>query len=137
VGRDLKILKSKKALKIFCIGLVAGVLVIGLWPLDFSPSNAVWWLESGKSLHFHGKAIGPRYGNGGIVYTPQPLILRSKRVTGSIRSQPSALSSPPNPIRGAFTIELWVRPASESCSGRGRILSFCEDFIHNAINICA
>lgn len=91
-----------------CVVMVMGLLLIGLWPLDFFPANEVWWLKDGRGLHFHGNGIGPRFSGGGTIFTPDPLV------------------SPhlDTPEKGTFSIEIWLRPAIEPNAGRTRILSF-------------
>ena len=100
-----------KVLASVCLVIFIGLLFIGLWPLDFSPANEVWWLKDGNGLHFHGNGIAPRSSAGGISFTPNPL------------------ASPHQDLaeKGAVSIEIWLRPAVEPKNGRSRILSFSDD----------
>ncbi len=100
----------EKVFASLCFVIFIGLLFIGLWPLDFSPPNEVWWLNDGKGLHFHGNGIGARFSGGGNILTHDPLV-----------SPHHDLSE-----RGALSIEIWLRPAIEPNTGRSRILSFLD-----------
>jgi VanZ family protein len=43
----------KTTLGAACLALLAGILVVGLWPFG-SPRNGVSWMENGSGLRFHG-----------------------------------------------------------------------------------
>src|SRR5437667_3371866 len=69
-----------------CIALWFGILITGLWPFNFLPTNRTRWIEAGNGLHFDA------YGQ---AYSTQSWILNKSRVTGDL----------------SFTIELWLRAA--------------------------
>jgi len=94
-----------------CLAICVGLLLIGLWPLDFSPGNEVWWLKDINGLHFHGSEIAPRFSAGGVAYTPNPLISLGRS----------------RPVKGEISVELWLRPAADTTRCWSRIVVFCDD----------
>ena len=73
---------TTRRLGFVCFGLLAGLLIAGLWPFNFFPRNRVSWLQNQNGLHFD------RYGE---IYSPA---LWSPRAAGS---------------EEGFSIELWLR----------------------------
>ena len=55
---------SIRLLPAICAATVVAILVAGLWPRKFSPTNEVSWLDGRNGLRFH------RYG---IAYSPEPV----------------------------------------------------------------
>ena len=47
----------KNVLGLICIMITAGILLAGLWPLDFWPENKVRWPQDQKGVQFYGQAI--------------------------------------------------------------------------------
>jgi len=76
----------KRVLKVICICMGCGLLVVGLWPFA-APKNDVSWLESGSGLHFGAHASAVSAGE----------FLRSEVGDGE-------------------ALETWVRPASATQS---------------------
>jgi VanZ family protein len=77
--------KATSLLSLACLLLWIGLLLFGLWPLNFFPRNKVSWLRSGRGVHFE------RYGQ---VYSEAPLSFDGSQVNES------------TPI----SIEFWVTP---------------------------
>jgi VanZ like protein/concanavalin A-like lectin/glucanase superfamily protein len=73
------------------LAIVAGYLVVGLWPFDFQPHNRVHWLGNYPGLHFEPY---------GIAYDPAPL------------PAPPELGAVPG-MSANFTAELWVATRRE------------------------
>jgi VanZ family protein len=69
-----------------CIALWFGILIIGLWPFNFFPTNRTRWIQSLNGLHFDA------YGQ---TYSRQSWVLNNSGVTGDL----------------SFTIELWLGAA--------------------------
>ena len=72
---------------IVCLLITAGILVAGLWPFNFNPSNKVEWLRDGKGIRFYGQ---------GMVVSKEPLVTR----------QTTSRS-------GSITMELLIRSLKE------------------------
>jgi hypothetical protein len=79
-----------------------GILVFGLWPFNFLPSNHVAWLKESNGIE-----LGQR----GIVYTPAPL---SEAVRSAL-------------LAGALTMEIALRPHGGPPNGLGWILALCGE----------
>lgn len=90
--------------------MTAGLLLAGLWPLNFSPHNNAGWLAGTNGLHFPGGEARSSYDPGGIVFSPHPF----------------SASASPNPVAGALSLEIVLRPAQEPAGARARILSFAD-----------
>lgn len=71
-----------------CVLITAGILIAGLWPLNFKPVNKVEWIGNGNGIGFYGQ---------GMVVSRQPLEFTTI-----------------DPENGSITIELMVRPNRES-----------------------
>jgi hypothetical protein len=76
----------KKLFLYLSLGLWCGLVVIGLWPFNFSPRNRVQWLPGGNGIHFepHGQ-----------IHTIDRLDLR--------RAESKAKTD-------SFSIEIWLQP---------------------------
>jgi hypothetical protein len=72
---------------IICSLCTVAILMVGLWPFNFNPSNKVEWLRDGKGIRFYGQ---------GMVISKEPLVTRQ------------TTSSP-----GSITMELFIRPLKE------------------------
>ncbi len=112
-------MRNKAVLTIIFFGMVVGFLVIGLWPLDFSPGNLVWWSKDGRGLYFQGRTTGSKYSSGGVIYTRSPLDLPKH----------SSIN------KASLTIELWLRAATATKTGTGQIFSLCDGFDHEQLFI--
>jgi VanZ family protein len=86
--------------------MLVGILLAGLWPLDFFPKNTVFWLKDRNGLSFKGKDIGGRFSAGGVALIPEQLAY---------------------PRQQSSTIELWLRPAGEPDGCRHRIVDFFDE----------
>jgi hypothetical protein len=85
-----------------CIVISRGILLVGLWPFDFSPENKVECLGNQNGVRFYGR---------GILYSEKEVpILPSLHL--------------PNAPTKSFTIEIWLQPKTEPNSYLPRILSF-------------
>lgn len=93
--------RKADALLALCLVTWVGLPVIGLWPFDFSPANAVRWVRP-SGLHF---------GAHGQVYSIVP--------RDSAQSDPALASGTP------FSIEIWLQ-ADRVCACVGTILSFYD-----------
>ena len=49
--------KRKTALGIMCLLITAGILIVGLWPLNFDPVNQVERLQDMNGIRFYGQGI--------------------------------------------------------------------------------
>jgi len=47
----------KNVLGLICLVITAGILLAGLWPLDFWPENKVRWLQDENGVQFYGQAL--------------------------------------------------------------------------------
>lgn len=103
--------RGNRVLAWLCLVLTVGLLVVGLWPLNFSPRNNVAWLPDRNGLRFPGGETQARYSAGGLAFTPEPL--RPPR-RGGART-------------GALSIELWLKPSLEPAGGLYRIVAFTGD----------
>ena len=86
-----------KFLRLVCLALLGGLLVVGLWPFNFFPRNRVEWPASGNGVHFYGHSQ---------MYATTPWKIEE-------RSSPSANDS--------FSIEIWLKP--DKLQSWGTILS--------------
>lgn len=103
-------ISRKRFLGLLCLLIIAGLLFVGLWPFDPSPKNRVYWIPNEEGLYFDGLNRRFKLSVGGIAYTPSPL--------GSSKPAPSE--------KGAFTIDIVLRPAVEINSGVPHILGFID-----------
>jgi VanZ family protein len=89
---------NRRLLPLICLALSLGLLVAGLWPFRFLPTNDVHWIGGGPGLRFD------RYG---ILSGKEPLF------------------GPQGPVDLAlpFTIRMEVRPREEPSDSLPRILS--------------
>jgi VanZ family protein len=94
-----------------CVALVLLLLGVGLWPLRLSAPNNAGWLLHTEGLHFPGGESTSAYDPGGTLFTPEPLALATPGTA---------------PVAGSATFELWLRPAAEPASARGRILALTD-----------
>ena len=92
------------------IAMTVLFLLIGLWPLTFSPTNNASWLSTTNGLHFPGAKARSPFDPGGLAFTPEPLIVPS-----SEHVQP-----------GALTIQMQLRPTHQPGGAKERILSLCD-----------
>ena len=70
-----KILRNNRIIGVACVCTGVGLLLVGLWPLDFFPENAVRWLPDRGGLEFYGDEISTEYCAGGVALTPEPTVL--------------------------------------------------------------
>ncbi len=103
--------QGNRALALLCLGMTVGLFLVGLWPLNFSPSNNVAWLPDRNGLRFPGGDTQARYSAGGIAFTPEPL--RAPR-RGAAED-------------GSLSIELWLKPSLEPSGGLYRIVGLTRD----------
>jgi hypothetical protein len=104
------VIGKKRILAILSMLMTAGLLFAGLWPLDFAPENRAYWLPDEEGLSFDGSGDRFKRSVGGIAYASSPLV-----------------SPTPAPSeKGAFTIEIVLKPAIEVTSGVPHILGFIE-----------
>ena len=84
---------------ILFFGLVycTGLFILGLWPLDFFPENEVQWIEERNGFEFKGRETRIQSCAGGMVFSKDPLNLPNQN----------------NGLKGAVTIEIWLRPIIE------------------------
>ena len=94
-------IKKGTFLSLFCLLIIIGLFLIGLWPLNFDPENTVIWLKDENGLRFEGF---------GMAYCPEPMI-----------APPRALE-----LDGPITLELCVRSHSEPGNMIARIISFFD-----------
>ena len=92
------------------IAMTVLFLLIGLWPLTFSPTNNASWLSTTNGLHFPGAKTRSPFDPGGVAFTPEPLIVPA--------------SEPVQP--GALTLEMELRPTHQPGGAKERILSLCD-----------
>ena len=102
-------MKHNQALLTFtCLCLCIGILLFGLWPLNFWPKNHTRWLENEGGVQFESAGYRTPYDAGGIAFTPEPL--------SDTHNQRNAQKS--------GSIELWLTAAGEPNYCRFRIVSF-------------
>ena len=90
-------LQNPRFLGIGCIFVCVGLLLAGLWPLDFFPKNAVRWLPNQDGLDFYGNEISESFCAGGVALSSNTL--ESKGLDST--------------MKGAVSIEAWVEPSAE------------------------
>ncbi len=88
-------------LGIMCLLITAAILIAGLWPFNFHPSNKVEWLKNENGIRFYGQ---------GIVFSPEPLAAQEN-------AQEDA----------SLTIELRVRPLKEYTTMLPSVLTLYGD----------
>jgi len=71
-----------------CVMVWLGLLLVGVWPFNFAPTNKVTWLEGRNGVHFDGY--------------------------GQIYNIPSGAHDPLGLGTGPFSIEIWIRSAQHS-----------------------
>lgn len=99
-----------RGLGMMCLAMILLLLLVGLWPLNFQPSNNAAWLDATNGVHFPGSEARSRFDPGGIAFTPEPL------------SVPPGVNAEP----GSLTIEIGLRPDEEPDSAQQRILVVCD-----------
>jgi hypothetical protein len=92
-----KLIGNKRILAGVCLSMCVGLLLVGLWPFNFFPENAVRWLTDTNGLKFQGSESSFRSCAGGVLFSPDPLVA------------PSQILSE----RGSFSIEIWLQPSEE------------------------
>ena len=40
-----------------CLIILLAILIVGLWPFDFSPRNEVRWIPDRNGVHFYGQGM--------------------------------------------------------------------------------
>jgi hypothetical protein len=90
---------TKNVLGLICLVITAGILLAGLWPLDFWPKNKVRWLKDQNGIQFFDRAI---------IYSTIP----------SFQSSSFPMES--------FSLEIWLQPERESYDYAAPILSFYD-----------
>jgi len=93
-----------------CFAISTGILLAGLWPLNFKPQNNVWRLPGNGGLHFEGSKSRSKLHPGGIVFTPDPLVY-----------SPNSKSR-----KGEISIELFFRPSRTVSNAVPRIVTFYD-----------
>lgn len=106
-----KLVQNNRIIGVVCVGVIIGLLLVGLWSLDFFPENAVRWLPDRAGLEFYGKKISPEYCAGGVALTEEAIALP----LGSLSS------------KRAVSIEIWLNSSVEPACAHARIASFCDD----------
>jgi VanZ family protein len=104
------VIAKKRILGILCILMTAGLLFVGLWPFDLSPTNTAYWLTDQEGLYFDGQHRRFKRSVGGMAYTPSPL----------------SVPKPALSEKGCFTIEIRLRPAQDWTRGVPHIFSFID-----------
>ena len=94
--------KNIRILPILCIMISSGLLLAGLWPLNFFPGNNARWLPDQKAL---------RFGRHGIAYSPKPFTVPGETLD----------------FRMPILFGLKIRPLGEPGNSIPRILSICDD----------
>ena len=88
--------KKRSLLGILNVLVITGILLVGLWPLNFKPVNKVEWIGTGNGIRFYGQ---------GLVYS-------------------DIFSNTSNAFQtGSTSIELWIRPTTNANRSIARILS--------------
>jgi hypothetical protein len=105
------VISKNRIVGVLCVLMTAGLLFAGFWPFDFSPKNRAYWFPEQEGLYFDGHRDRWKLSVGGIAYTLSPL--------SSLKPAPLE--------KGAFTIEILLRPAIEVNSDVPRILSFVDN----------
>lgn len=93
--------QEQKILRLACIAVWLGLLVVGLWPFNFFPRNRVEWLGNRNGIHF---------GWHGQIYTTTPWKISERQ--------------PDSSANGAFSIEIWL--GFDKGFGWGTILSIYD-----------
>ena len=93
----LKNIGYKRIFNIICLITCLGMLLLGLWLLDFFPKNAVRWKEGRNGLVFQGNESDWHGCAGGIAFTPAPIVLPQKTLTREVSG----------------CIEIWLHPIAE------------------------
>lgn len=101
---------KKNILGAVCIGILSGILLAGLLPLDFRPVNNVRRMPAGRGLHFDGPDSRSPNKAGGMAFTPDLLTHPDSRVFQ----------------KGEITIELWLKPDIEPDSDVPRVAAFYD-----------
>jgi hypothetical protein len=83
-----------------CLVIIAGILIAGLWPFNFIPTNKVEWTGNRNGLRFYGQ---------GLVHSPEPLNMPGTASRGE-----------------SATIEILVQPHQESNKGVTSILTLFD-----------
>jgi len=94
--------KKIRILPILCIMISIGLLLAGLWPLNFFPGNNARWLPDQRAL---------RFGRHGIAYSPKPFTAPGETLD----------------FRMPILFGLKIRPLGEPGYSIPRILSVCDD----------
>lgn len=89
-----------------CIIICAGLFLAGLWPFNFQLGNRAGLLPGGIGLRFDAPAVPSKQNKGGMVFTPNPLLCRSKETCEA----------------GSLTIKLGLTADSEAGGCIKRIL---------------
>lgn len=104
-------MRDKGTSAVVCLGMLVGLLLMGLWPLNFFPDNDVSWLGDRNGLRFHGSRPLSQFRAGGVVFSRDPLVC-----PGQSRSK-----------KGALSVEICLRPSSEPPYCKHRMIVLCDD----------
>lgn len=115
----LKNIGYKRILNIICLVTCLGLLLLGLWPLDFYPKNAVRWIEGQNGLAFQCNESGWHGCAGGVAFTPGPIVIPQR--------------TPTREVSGC--IEIWLRPSVEPSHEQSHIVSFYDDSENEMLSV--
>jgi len=93
--------------------MAAAMVIIGLWPFAFRPTNQAHWLADGSGLQFRPD---------GIVYDPEPLPASARPAT------------PDTPA--SVTMELWVEPDLEPQDDVHHLLTIHDERLPSNLVLC-
>lgn len=92
-----KLVLNNRIIGGICVCIGVGLLLIGLWPLDFVPKNSIRWLADRNGIEFYGDEISARYCAGGVAFTLEPLVHPKQRLSK----------------KGSLSIEVWLNSSAE------------------------
>jgi hypothetical protein len=94
---------KKNLLVLICLVITAWILVVGLWPFNFSPENKVRWVKDQNGVEFYGQSL---------IFSQHPA--------------PNSLHPTPQTLR-PFSLELYLQSTTDETPHLGHIFSFLDD----------
>jgi VanZ family protein len=95
------IINDRNVSKLTILFITTAILIAGLWPFNFLPSNKVEWIANENGIRFYGQ---------GIVFNPKPLVTQENA-----------------PNNTSLTIEFRVRPLKEYTTMSPSIITLYGD----------